>query len=124
MSNVTTTVDSYLAMWNETDAARRAEHIELAWAGDGSYVDPQLEARGHAALGDMVGAVHSRFPGYRFRRVSGVDTHHDHVRFAWELAGPDGTVAVAGVDFGVLTSDGRLQSITGFFGDLAEDAAA
>jgi|SRR5215471_118839 len=122
MNDITTTVDTYLAMWNETDAARRGDDIERAWAGDGSYIDPQLEARGHAALGEMVAAVHARFPGYSFRRVSGIDTHHNVVRFAWELVSPDGPVAVAGLDVGVLTPDGRLQSITGFFGDLAEEA--
>jgi len=122
MNDITTTVDTYLAMWNETDAARRGDDIERAWAGDGSYIDPQLEARGHAALSQMVAAVHARFPGYRFRRVSGIDTHHNVVRFAWELVSPDGPVAVAGLDVGVLTPDGRLQSITGFFGDLAEEA--
>jgi hypothetical protein len=36
-----------------------------------------------------------------------------------ELVGPDGTVAVAGVDVGELADDGRLRRITGFFGDLA-----
>jgi hypothetical protein len=30
MSNITKTVDTYLAMWNETDPVRRAEHIERA----------------------------------------------------------------------------------------------
>jgi hypothetical protein len=124
VSDATNTVDTYLAMWNETDPDRRAEHIERAWAAGGQYVDPQLEAEGHAALSDMVDAVQTRFPGYRFRRVSGVDQHHDRVRFAWELAAPDQTVAVAGIDVGALDADARLQSITGFFGELPEDGAA
>jgi len=123
MSNITTTVDTYLAMWNETDLARRGDDIGRAWAGDGSYIDPQLEARGHAALSEMVGAVHARFPGCRFRRVSAIDTHHNVLRFAWELVAPDGLVAVAGIDVGVLAPDGRLQSITGFFGELPAEAA-
>src|SRR5690348_13798953 len=46
MSNITTTVDTYLAMWNETDAVRRGDDIERAWAGDGSYIDPQLGGLG------------------------------------------------------------------------------
>lgn len=123
MSNITTTVDTYLAMWNESDLARRGDDIGRAWAGDGSYIDPQLEACGHAALSEMVGAVHARFPGYRFRRVSAIDTHHNVLRFAWELVAPDGLVAVAGIDVGVLAPDGRLQSITGFFGELPAEAA-
>jgi hypothetical protein len=66
----------------------------------------------------MVAGVHAQFPGYRFRRLSGVDTHHEQVRFAWELANDDGEVAVAGIDVGELAQDGRLRQITGFFGDL------
>jgi hypothetical protein len=124
MSDVTTTVDTYLAMWNEPDPARRADHITKAWADDGAYVDPALDAVGHAALSDMVAAVHERFPGHRFRRTSGIDAHHDLVRFGWELAAPDGTVTVAGIDVGELASDGRLARITGFFGELPVEAAA
>ena len=124
MSDVSTTVDTYLAMWNEADPARRAEHIARAWTGDGSYVDPALEAEGHAALGDMVAGVQARFPGHRFRRISGIDLHHDQLRFAWELAAPDGAVVVAGIDVGALAPDGRLRRITGFFGELPLASAA
>ena len=81
------------------------------------YVDPLLEAEGRDAPSDMVAAVHAQYPGHRFRRISGIDAHHDQVRFAWLLAGPDGGVTVAGVDVGTVALDGRLVSITGFFGD-------
>jgi len=118
MSNVTATVDAYLAMWNEEDSSRRGELIEQAWTADGNYVDPLLEADGHQALTEMVSAVHSQYPGHRFRRTSGIDCHHDQVRFGWELAAPDGAVTVAGLDVGTIAADGRLLSITGFFGDL------
>jgi len=115
--HITTTVDTYFAMWNEPDTAKRAEHIERAWAGDGAYADPLLQAEGHAALSDMVAGVHAQFPGYRFNRLSGIDAHNGHIRFNWHLAGPEGEVAVAGVDVGQLTDDGRLRRITGFFGE-------
>jgi hypothetical protein len=117
-TDTVTTIDTYLAMWNETDRATRAALIERSWAGDGRYVDPLQEAEGHQAMSEMVDAIQARFPDHRFRRRSGVDTHHDQVRFAWDLAGPDGTVVVAGLDLGELAGDGRLRRITGFFGDL------
>jgi hypothetical protein len=120
MSDVETIVDTYLAMWNEEDAAKRAEHIERAWAPDGRYVDPLLEAEGHDALSDMVASVHAHYPGHRFRRRSGIDTHHDELRFAWDLTAPDGSTTVAGVDIATLAGDGRLQRLTGFFGELPE----
>jgi len=117
MGDATTIVDTYLAMWNETDAKRRAQLIERAWSGDGRYADPMLEAQGHAALSEMVAGVHAKFPGHRFRRRSGVDAHHNQLRFAWDLATPDGAVVVAGIDVGALAADGRLERITGFFGE-------
>jgi hypothetical protein len=118
-TDVTTTVDTYLSMWNEPDAAARAEIIRTAWAEDGAYTDPMLEATGHDALGAMVDAVQAQFPGQRFRRTTAIDAHHDLVRFGWELAAADGTVTVAGIDVGVLGPDGRFHSIAGFFGELA-----
>ena len=124
MSDVSTIVDTYLAMWNETDAKRRAVHIERVCTGDGRYVDPMLEAEGHAAISEMVAGVQAKFPGHRFRRTSGIDAHHDAVRFGWELAGPDGAVVVAGIDVGGLGPDGRLRCISGFFGELPKVAAA
>jgi hypothetical protein len=123
MSDITTTIDTYFDMWNEPDPARRAALIEQAWTADGLYVDPLLEATGHAALSDMVAGVHTQFPGQRFRRTSAIDAHHDGARFAWELAGEDGTVTVAGLDVAELDGDGRLRRITGFFGDVAANAA-
>jgi hypothetical protein len=117
-AGVTRTADTYIDAWNELDGGRRARLVESAWAADGQYLDPMLEAAGHAAISDMAAAVHARYPGHRFRRVSGVDVHHDRVRFAWELVGPDGAPVVGGIDIGELAPDGRLQRITGFFGDL------
>ena len=72
----------------------------------------------------MTAAVHSKFPGHRFRRTSGVDAHNGQLRFGWELAAPDGAIAVAGVDVGEIGADGRLARITGFFGPLPEKSAA
>lgn len=117
-TDVQATVDAYFAMWNEPDPAVRADHISRAWSGDARYTDPLLEADGHAALSEMVGGVHELYPGQRFRRTTGIDAHHEHLRFGWELVAPDGAVTVAGLDVGRLAPDGRLSSLTGFFGDL------
>ena len=116
------TVDLYLEAWNEEDAVRRGQLVAQAWSPDGHYVDPLLEAAGHEAVAGMAAAVHSQVPGHRFVRTSAVDAHHDRVRFGWQLTAPDGAVAVAGIDVGELAGDGRLLSITGFFGDLTPAA--
>lgn len=112
------TVDGYLDAWNERDPERRAELIARVWAEDGRLIDPPLTGEGHDGISAMAQALQHHYPGHRFRRTSGIDAHHEHLRFAWELAGPDGEVAIAGLDVGDLAPDGRLQRITGFFGAL------
>ena len=118
MDDIVTTVDTYLAAWNETDEDRRMTLIEKVWAADGELIDPPLAGEGHPAISDMAAALHVQFPGCSFRRASGVDSHHDQLRFAWELVTPDGAVALTGLDVGELAADGRLRRITGFFGDV------
>jgi hypothetical protein len=54
------------------------------------------------------------------RRSTGVDEHHDHVRYGWELIDGDGNVALAGMDVGLLDGAGRLVHVAGFFGPLPE----
>jgi hypothetical protein len=112
------TVDGYLAAWTEPDPDRRAELVARAWAPGGTLVDPPLEAEGHEGLAGLAAVIDAHYPGHTFRRTSGIDAHHAFVRFSWELVGPDGAIAVAGIDIGELADDGRLRRITGFFGDL------
>jgi hypothetical protein len=120
VENLTATVDTYLAAWNEPDATRWAALIEQVWSADGRLIDPPLAAEGRAGISGMAAALHGQFPGHRFRRASGIDTHHDQLRFAWELVAPDGRVTLSGLDVGEVSGDGRLRRITGFFGELPE----
>jgi hypothetical protein len=114
MTNPKELVDRYFAMWNETDAGRRRDLIDKIWTENARYVDPMLESEGRKGIDAMVATVHQRFPGYKFRRTSEVDQHHDRVRFSWELAPEGGPAFADGVDFGVVAADGRLEAITGF----------
>jgi len=114
MTTYTETVDSYLAIWNETDSDSRAKLIAQAMADDVHYLDPMAEASGADVLNATVGAVQRQFPGWSFRQVGPVDGHHNLMRFSWEL-GPDGVEApIVGFDVAVLDRDGKVQSVHGF----------
>lgn len=123
-TTATEIVDAYLAAWNEEDAGARAALVATAWTEEGRYVDPMFESTGHAGFSDLAAGVHTGYPGARFRRTTAVDAHHDEVRFGWELVAADGSTVVAGIDVGRIAADGRLASITGFFGDLAAEEVA
>ena len=116
--DVTSTVDGYLAAYGEPDPQRRAELINTVWIEEGRLVAPPLTGDGHDGIAAVAHALQQQFPGHRFRRTSGIDTHHDHLRFGWELVSPTGEAVLSGLDVGELAPDGRLRRITGFFGDL------
>jgi hypothetical protein len=119
VTDVTPTIDAYVSMWNEHDPVRRASFIAAAWTEDGYYADTVGEGVGREGIDAMVAGVQSHYPEHRISLTSAIDLHHDAVRFGWKLAGPDGSVLVAGIDVGQFAADGRLVRITGFFGDVA-----
>ncbi|MBA3653478.1 MAG: nuclear transport factor 2 family protein [Actinobacteria bacterium] len=119
MTDINGTIDTYLAMLNELDADKRAALVATVFTPDAEWVDPPLESAGHAGISDMVGTIYQHYPAHSFRRTSAVDAHHDVVRFTWELVGPDGAVAFAGLDVAHLADDDRLRRVTGFIGELA-----
>jgi hypothetical protein len=113
-----TTIDQYLATWNEPDGAARAEQARAIWASDGRLVDPLLDAVGPDAIAAAIGGLRDQMPGHSLTMTTALDVHHDHARFGWQVSAPDGTVAVAGVDVVTFAPDGRMQSAISFFGDL------
>ena len=113
MTDITTTIDNYIAAWNEPAPDRRRELVAGTWAEDGTYLDPLMAGEGADGIAAMIGAAQQQFPGHRFELTMGPDAHNGHVRFAWKLVGEAGPVA-AGVDFATVADDGRLRAVTGF----------
>lgn len=110
-------VEQYGAAWNAEEPERR-HLLEQVWADDGVYCDPTATAEGRDALVAHIGAVQAVLPDHTIEMRSDVDEHGGRFRFAWAMLGPDGSTVTEGVDFGVLAPDGRIESITGFFGPL------
>jgi len=124
MNNPTELIDRYIAVWNETDGARRRALIARTWTEDARYLDPLLEGSGHAGIDAMVQALQQRYPGNRFSRTSDVDAHHDRVRFTWTLGPAGGPPLAQGIDFGVVTDGNLLAAVTGFLDQPAQAASA
>jgi len=123
MISINEAVSNYIAAWNETDAGRRRGIVARTWSDDGRYLDAHREGTGHAAIDAMIAAVQERFAGHRFRLASGIEAHHDRVRFSWTAGGTDqAPLFFGGTDFAVLAEDGRLRMVTGFT-DAAPSAA-
>ena len=107
----------YLAAWNETDPAARAELAAQALGADLWYRDPMLEADGLEAYDAMIAAVQAQMPGLVMTRTSPIDAHRDLVRFNWALGAPGQDPVFAGLDVAKTDADGKLHRIIGFAGE-------
>jgi hypothetical protein len=105
-----------MAAWNEADENKRKALVEQCWADDGLYCDPVSEGRGRDALLQIIAGMHAQQAGARIDLTSGIDQHHNQVRFAWSFIGADGKTAVEGIDVGELAPDGKIVRIIGFWG--------
>ncbi len=114
MPNANAVVDTYIAMWNETDPQRRRALIADTLTGDASYLDPVMSGEGVDGIDAMIAGAQQQFPNHRFTLIDAVDAHHDRVRFTWSLAPDAGDPVAVGVDFATLASDGRMRTVTGF----------
>lgn len=70
MRNVAETerVDRYLAVRNETDAARRRALIAATWTEDAHYIDPVMQGDGHDGIEALVQGYISASPATAFAR--------------------------------------------------------
>lgn len=104
---------SYIEAWNQTDGERRQTLLDQHWAPDASYADPLMRGDGLVQITGLIGAVHQRFPGFRFALLGTPEGHGEFVRFRWSL-GPAGIEPpVEGSDV-LLLRDGRIRQVIGF----------
>ena len=109
-----------MAVWHEPDGESRRKAIIELWAPGGRYVDPSHEVSGYDALYGVVTAIYEEFvrPGkYLFRVGSAVQSHHNILRFRWELAEAEtGQAMDGGLDVLVTDNEGRLVADYKFIG--------
>lgn len=88
------------------------------WGDDAVYTDPTATVPGREEFVTHIGGFRQMFDGAHLELTSGVDEYGRNFRFGWAIVDRAATRLVEGVDFGWLGEDGRIASITGFFGPL------
>lgn len=112
MVNPQALADSYVALWNETDAEARRRAVAALFASDGEHYVGTRHVKGHSALEDRVAGSHEknvRDGGNRFRAAPGAKALHDGVTFFWEMVPSDeDRILATGLEFLLLDSAGRI----------------
>ncbi|ONH28831.1 nuclear transport factor 2 family protein [Pseudofrankia asymbiotica] len=103
--------------WTAPDTGKRAALLAEVCADDVAYANPLKSCVGPRALAELIGELTAAYPGYLPVRTSGVDAHHDAVRYAWALRDRAGQSVLTGVEIVRFTPEGRLTSIVSFFGE-------
>jgi hypothetical protein len=121
MRTATQVAEDYIALWNETDAARRKSLLAKTWSPEAIYADPLMKGVGHAEIDALIAAVQLRFPALHFSLLGAPDGYGDVARFSWALGPTGGDAVVKGTD--IVRRDGdKIASVTGFL-DLVPSTA-
>ncbi len=115
VSEIEKVADRYIMVWNEPDAKSWRHAVAGLWTEDGPYTDPLATVEGQRVIEGVTTGVREQFPGHIFRRIGSADTHHNVVRFRWELV-PEGSnePVVEGFDVAVVADDRRARDVYGF----------
>lgn len=122
MPSYVESLEHMMDAWNERDPARVRLHLDEALSPDVVFIDPSIVTRGIDEFEANVHEVHGRLPGAEYRRTSGIDHHHDVVRYAWEIR-RDSALVLPGFDVTEFDEEGRVLRVLGFFGPLPEGEA-
>ncbi|HLZ63120.1 MAG TPA: hypothetical protein VKR06_39820 [Ktedonosporobacter sp.] len=113
ISEINQFVNQYMQIWNEPDAELRRKSIVELWVEEGTQFTRRHEYRGYEALEERVTSAHEQFVktgGFVFKIVGEIESHHNAVKFSWEMVPADGGKAQAvGTIFFLLSGDGRIQ---------------
>src|SRR5262245_17270684 len=113
-------IDRYCLAWSAEDPMEREQHLRAVWDERATYTDPRASTATTGELLAHIARIQAQRPGARVWRTSRVDVHHRVGRFHFEVAQPDGSIALQGTDFVELSDDGtRLVRVIGFFGALS-----
>lgn len=115
VNSVATTLDRYIAVWNENDDESRRALVAQTFTEDARFTDPLVAVTGADAINNTISGIQSQMAGLTFRRGETVDAHHNIARFTWELAPDADAEAIAiGFDVAEFADDGRINTIYGF----------
>ncbi len=107
---------SYIAAWQEPDAAARARLIDACFAQDARLVAPGSTIQGRAGLARAIDDFRADPRGLSARLVGAIETQGPLFRFRSVVEDRDGRAVFHGFDAGETDASGRITVLLAFSG--------
>lgn len=107
---------TFVAAWQEGDAAARVRLLEACFATDGRVVSPRAVIPGRAALAAAIHDFLADPRGLSARLVNAIDVQGQLFRFRSVVEDRDGGIVFNGFDAGEVGPDGRITVLLTFGG--------
>jgi len=109
-------VDAWFAAWAEPDERARAKSLAAIASGDVRMHDRFSCVAGTGELTEHIAAAQRFMPGMRMQRQGDARHCQGTVLADWTAVGPDGQPRGRGTNVFTLDAQGRIESVTGFWG--------
>lgn len=113
--SVDSTVDAFIAAWNEKDAKTRTDLLTSCMTDDATFRDPLCAIRDRAEMDAYMAQVHVHAPGSKLERIGPVQLVHGHFQFPTRSTFSGFPAPSDGHNVGQLSPDGRIRWIIGFW---------
>ncbi len=107
--------DRFLAIWGETDPARRKAELEAVAVETLTLRDPYSCTDGLDDLNAHIAASQRFMPGVVLARAGEARQCQGVALVDWEVKGPDGGARAKGTNIFELAPDGRIARVTGIW---------
>jgi hypothetical protein len=107
---------TYIAAWQQPDAAARVRLIDACFAADGRIVAPGSVIRGRGGLAKAIDDFLSDPRGLSARLVGAIDAQGPMFRFHSVVEDRDGRIVFHGFDAGETDASGRITVLLAFSG--------
>jgi uncharacterized protein YndB with AHSA1/START domain len=110
------TVDAWFGAWSEASEERRRQTLTTITTNDVRFRDRFSLLDGRDDLVLHIGATQRFMPGMQLRRQGDVRHCQGTLLVGWVAVGTDGGQRGSGTNVFVLQADGKVDSVTGFWG--------
>ena len=108
-------VVAYWSAWNEHDVQRVPDILARAVTANVEWSDPREAFVGIKNLAAAIRRLRTTKPECRFVIASEVESHHDRLRYRWDMIRGQRTL-MEGLDIVTLDASGLIVRVDGFFG--------